>query len=110
MARDLEKNPKIKKIIDKIAENYKPEAIYIFGSYVWGKPTKDSDLDLFIVKDTNKWFFKRSVDVVRPFLSDYPMAMDVLVYNNKELKKILKGGNIFINQILSKGKKVYERS
>lgn len=110
MAKILEKNPKIKKIINKIAENYKPESIYIFGSYAWGKPTKDSDLDLFIVKDTNENFFKRSVKIHTSFLPNYPMAMDILVYNNQEIKKTVRMGNIFINKILSKGKKVYERS
>lgn len=110
MEKILEKNPKIKKIIQKIAENYKPESIYIFGSYAWGKPTKDSDLDLFIIKDTDEWFFKRSVEVKKPLLSDYSMAMDVFVLNHKEIKKSLKQGNIFINKILSNGKKVYERS
>lgn len=107
MTKILEKNPKIKKIIDKIAENYKPEAIYIFGSYAWGKPTKDSDLDLFIVKDTNENFFKRSVKIQTSFLPNYPMAMDILVYNNHEIKKIVRRGNIFIKKILSEGKKVY---
>ena len=103
------KNPKVNKIIKKIAENYKPEAIYVFGSYAWGRPHKDSDLDLLIIKDTDEWFFKRSVSVRRPFLSDYPMAMDILVYNNKELKRNLKEGNTFIKKILSEGQKVYER-
>ena len=109
MAKILEKNPKIKKIIQTIAENYKPESIYIFGSYAWGKPTKDSDLDLFIIKETDEWFFKRPTTVRKPLFSDYPMAMDIFVLNNKEIKTSLKRGNIFLNKILSQGKKVYER-
>lgn len=54
--------------------------------------------------------FKRSVEVKKPLLSDYSMAMDVFVLNHKEIKKSLKQGNIFINKILLNGKKVYERS
>ena len=100
---------KLKKIIQTIAENYKPESIYIFGSYAWGKPTKDSDLDLFIIKETDEWFFKRPTTVRKPLFSDYPMAMDIFVLNNKEIKTSLKRGNIFLNKILSQGKKVYER-
>ena len=104
------KNPTVNKIIEKIGKNYKPEAIYVFGSYAWGKPTKDSDLDLLIIKNTKENFFKRPVTVIKPFLPNYPIAMDVLVYNNNEMKRITSRGSIFINKILTEGKKVYERS
>ncbi len=33
----------------KLIETYNPRAIYVFGSYAWGNPTNDSDLDLLIV-------------------------------------------------------------
>lgn len=105
MEKILEKNPKIKSIINRIAENYKPEAIYIFGSYAWGKPTKDSDLDLFIIKETDEWFFKRATTVKEPLFSDYPMAMDIFVYTNHEAKRAVKE-SIFINKIINKGIKV----
>jgi uncharacterized protein len=32
-----------------LVKAYKPKAIYLFGSYAWGTPTKDSDVDFFIV-------------------------------------------------------------
>lgn len=48
----MTKQKEIKKITDAIAKKYKPEKIILFGSYAWGKPTKDSDVDLFVVKET----------------------------------------------------------
>ncbi len=36
---------KIKAIADRIAREYRPEKIYLFGSYAWGEPHEDSDLD-----------------------------------------------------------------
>jgi len=51
------KNQKeIKKITKQIVEKYKPEKIIIFGSFAWGKPSKDSDVDLFIIKNTKNPF------------------------------------------------------
>ena len=44
---------KIQAIADKIAREYKPEKIILFGSYAWGHPHEDSDLDFFIVKKTS---------------------------------------------------------
>jgi predicted nucleotidyltransferase len=43
-----------RKVIDVLAERiqsrYRPEKIILFGSYAWGKPNKDSDIDLLIIK------------------------------------------------------------
>ena len=42
---------KIPEIREKIVREMNPEKIILFGSYAWGKPNSDSDVDLFIVKD-----------------------------------------------------------
>jgi len=42
-----------------LVENYKPEKVILFGSIARNEETKDSDLDFFIIKDTNKNFFER---------------------------------------------------
>ena len=44
----------IKKLIDGIVERLKllkPNKIIFFGSYAYGNPTKDSDIDLFLIKN-----------------------------------------------------------
>ena len=41
----------IKYIIDKIVSEINPEKIILFGSHATGTATKNSDLDLFIIKD-----------------------------------------------------------
>ena len=43
---------KLKIVTQRIVENYDPEKIILFGSYAWGKPNKDSDFDIFVVKKT----------------------------------------------------------
>ncbi|MBI4698748.1 MAG: nucleotidyltransferase domain-containing protein, partial [Nitrospirae bacterium] len=42
----------LKTIIEKITNNFNPEKIILFGSYAYGKPTKDSDIDLMVIMDT----------------------------------------------------------
>ncbi|MCX6750959.1 MAG: nucleotidyltransferase domain-containing protein [Candidatus Pacearchaeota archaeon] len=37
------------RIVEKIKKNYQTQKIIVFGSYAWGRPTKDSDVDLFII-------------------------------------------------------------
>ncbi len=52
MARSIYE--KIVKISEKIAKNYKPKKIILFGFWAWGKPHKDSDADILVIKDEKK--------------------------------------------------------
>lgn len=53
----------ISRIVEKIKEGYNPRKIILFGSYARGNPTEDSDIDLLIIKETNKRRDERFVDV-----------------------------------------------
>ena len=99
----------IKKITDQIVKKYKPEKIILFGSYAWGKPTEDSDVDLFIVKKSRKRKIDRERELSRYLFGyDFP-AMDLLVYTPMEIKKRLNIEDPFIKDIISKGKSLYVR-
>ena len=99
----------IKKITDQIVKKYKPEKIILFGSYAWGKPTEDSDVDLFIVKKSGKRRIDRGRELRKMlFGNDFP-AMDVLIYTPKELEKRISMEDFFIKEILSKGKVFYDK-
>ncbi|MCL5667189.1 MAG: nucleotidyltransferase domain-containing protein [Patescibacteria group bacterium] len=104
---EQETREKIKEIAQKIAVEFKPEKIILFGSYAWGKPDPDSDVDLFVIKEvenTRGWAGK-----IRMALWDYPIAMDILVYNKERLGRSLKKQNFFIKDIISQGQVLYER-
>lgn len=62
-------NQEIKKIIlevvGKLRSEYEPIKIILFGSYAYGNPTKDSDIDLLILKNTDKRRADRFVEVKR---------------------------------------------
>ena len=99
----------IEKIVEKLRENYHPQKIILFGSYAYGSPKADSDIDLFVIKESTKRRFARAVEC-RKILSDenrtYPM--DILVYTPQEVKHRLELGDDFIADILSSGKVLYE--
>lgn len=97
----------IKKIAKRIEEKYKPEKIILFGSYAWGKPTKDSDVDLLIIKKTRQKHYKR-IPEARSYLYDIDQAFDILVLTPSELKNRLNLGDFFIEDIIKKGKVLYE--
>jgi predicted nucleotidyltransferase len=101
---------KITEIKEKIVREIKPEKIILFGSYAWGKPTEDSDVDLFIIKDSTEKKIKRAREV-REAISNCDVPVDVLVYTPDEIKKsINENRNLFIEDILRNGKTIYEKS
>ena len=96
----------IQNVVRRIAENYKPEKIYLFGSFAWGKPTKDSDVDLFIVKNTEAKHLDRDKTVRRIINRELPA--DLLIYTPQETQRRIGMGDFFIRNILQKGKVLYE--
>lgn len=98
---------KINKVVDKIVKEYQPEKIILFGSYAWGKPTEDSDVDLFIVKETeNTRELAREIDgSIRP----RPFPIDLIVYRPESVEKSMAIKDFFIKNILTKGKVLYAK-
>jgi predicted nucleotidyltransferase len=77
----------INALIEEIVSGYQPEKIYLFGSHAIGKQNADSDIDLFIVKETTKRRLERSREV-RKCINTYPQkGLDVFVFTPEELKK-----------------------
>lgn len=67
---------------------YNPLSLYIFGSYAWGTPTVDSDIDLVVVVDSSdKKPYKRAIEGIRA-LRGLGIAKDILVYTKDEFKTI----------------------
>lgn len=96
------KAKKIREIAEEIKLNFHPQKIILFGSYAWGNPTDDSDVDLFLVMDSN---LRRDIRArtVRKVFSERTFPLDIIVYTPKEVEQSLKKGNPFIKEILTKG-------
>jgi predicted nucleotidyltransferase len=100
-------NQTIKNIADKIAAEFNPAKIILFGSYEWGAPNEDSDIDLFIIKET----VDRRIDrerAVRKIIFGIETPLDILVYTPDEISRRLAFEDPFISEILTKGKTLYE--
>jgi len=101
-------NPRFKKIIteiaDRILKGYHPKKVILFGSYAYGEPTEDSDIDLLIIKNTDKKPLDRWIEVKR-LLRDVSRTVPVspLVYTEKEIEQRLAIKDFFIEEIFEKG-------
>jgi predicted nucleotidyltransferase len=97
------------KAIDRIVAELKPEKIILFGSYAYGNPTPDSDVDLLVIMKTRAREIDRYV-AVSNLLYPRQFPVDILVKTPKEIEaEFKKRGNFFMREILTKGKVIYER-
>lgn len=92
---------------NKLITTYNPLKIYLFGSYAWGSPTKESDLDLLIVVENSKEkSYRRSIPG-RLELVDLMIPKDILVYTKDEFEKKSKDITSLCHKILHEGKEIY---
>jgi Nucleotidyltransferase domain. len=86
--------------------SYQPQRVILFGSFARGDDHGLSDVDLLIVKETDRPFIERIGEVLA--LCDTALPVEPLVYTPEELARMIEEGNPFIEQVLREGKVVYE--
>jgi predicted nucleotidyltransferase len=72
-------------IVDNLVNSIHPEKIFLFGSYTYGEPTDESDLDILVITDN----FEKKIDVkraMRKALSSIDMSKDLLVASSDEFE------------------------
>jgi predicted nucleotidyltransferase len=98
----------LEEVTRRIVERFHPEKIILFGSYAWGTPRRDSDVDLLIVMKSDRRPAQRSAQVsmeCRPRL----LPMDIIVRTPDEMACRLRIKDPFLLRIVEQGKVLYER-
>ncbi|MBU0701754.1 nucleotidyltransferase domain-containing protein [bacterium] len=99
----------LQEIIKRIRD-FCPEKIILFGSYGYGKPTIDSDIDLLIIKNNVESKRKESVKI-RKELRGFKKPFDIIVTTTQEFEFY---SNKWINSVFAEAKRkgivVYERA
>jgi uncharacterized protein len=97
---------KILELSQQIAEAFEPERIILFGSYAYGTPTEDSDVDLLVVLPFEGYPFRKASEIRSRINTDF--SVDLLARTAEQFQKRLELGDFFIQEILEKGKILYE--
>src|SRR5204862_536506 len=88
-----------------VAEHFQPEKIILFGSYAYGTPHADSDVDILVVMPARNQLdqaFKIHWTIQPPF------PLDIIVHTPKNMKWRLEEGDSFLREIVTEGKMLYE--
>jgi uncharacterized protein len=95
----------IRRFARQIAERFHPEKIILFGSYAYGTPHAESDVDLLVIMPAHD-AINQSIRISLAF--DHPFSLDLIVRTPKQMERGLKDGNWFLREVMAKGKVLYE--
>jgi uncharacterized protein len=96
-------------IVPRLAAEFDPEQIVLFGSHAWGTPNVDSDIDLYvIVTESDEKPVQRSRRAHR-CLRGIPAATDVIVKTRSEVERFRHVIGSIEAEVMERGKVVYGR-
>lgn len=96
----------IKRWLPLLIENLKPKRIIVFGSFAENHVNEWSDIDLVIIHETNLPFLQRAKEAL--LLTKPKVGVDFLIYSPQEFSRLSKERPFFREEILNKGKVIYE--
>ena len=102
----------IQQLVDRIKQ-FDPEKIILFGSYAYGTPNEDSDVDLFVIKKVKLVDVRELRISIRSHLRDIiynqNIPVDLLLDSQEHINERIELGDSIYKEIMSKGKTVYEK-
>jgi len=98
---------KIDNIKESILKYVPAKYIFLFGSYAYGEPTKESDIDIYVVTPDNVDNFSELNTKIMVDLSYKKMFFIDLLFNTESTFNSRKVRNILERTISQKGKIVY---
>jgi predicted nucleotidyltransferase len=109
MTDDAKVRGMIDKIVERITKEYQPKKVILFGSYAYGEPTEDSDIDILIVTQ-ERLNHEETYKIRRELLRDFSISVQLISVSEEEFTetKDIVGG---ITYPASKyGEILYEKS
>ncbi len=92
---------------DAIAAAFKPVKIFLFGSYAYGQPTDDSDVDVLVVMARLHPSRHEIATRIRNEVEcDFPV--DVLVRGEADVERRVREKDMFMTHITNEGRVMYE--
>jgi predicted nucleotidyltransferase len=96
----------IGKYADQIAKKFHPNKIILFGSYAYGKPSEDSDVDILVIMHFEGKGAHKATEIL--LATDPRFPIDLIVRTPEQIRTRIKLGDFFIREITQKGEVLYE--
>jgi predicted nucleotidyltransferase len=95
----------VQELADDIARKFKPEKIILFGSYAYGKPTPDSDVDLLVLLPFEGKPWKTAAMIRSQIRPKFPL--DLLARTSQQLQARIEMEDFFMREISERGQILY---
>ena len=92
---------------DDIVREFSPLKVILFGSYAYGTPTEDSDVDLLVVMPIPESQTRRQAVEIRQRIPRR-FRMDLVVRSPEEIARRVSLNDWFLREITQVGKVLYE--
>ncbi len=96
----------IQRVVDEVVRRFWPLRVVLFGSYAYGQPTSDSDVDLLVTMETPLRAVDQAV-AIRDAV-EFPFPTDLLVRTPRQIEERLAMGDPFLKEVLARGVVLYE--
>lgn len=97
---------KIARLSERIAREFQPERIILFGSYAYGQPRPDSDIDLLVVLPFEGKGFRKSLEILNRVDPDFPV--DIVTRRPEDIAQRYAEGDPLIREAMDRGRVLYE--
>jgi predicted nucleotidyltransferase len=96
----------IQRVCAQIAREFCPRRIILFGSYAYGKPGPDSDVDLLVIMPLRGRSTDQAIEISKRLEHRFPM--DIIVRSPEEVRQRLEWNDFFLREATEKGVVMYE--
>ena len=100
----------IEEVKNRLVAVYQPTTIYLFGSYAWGTPHDDSDLDLLVIVESSNERPQHRAFAGMKALWGLNISKDLLVYTQEEFDARTSDYTTLPYQVQNRGKVIYARN
>jgi predicted nucleotidyltransferase len=97
---------KIRELTSQIVRQFSPERIILFGSYAYGQPDNDSDVDMLVVLRFKGKPVRKAIEIRNSVNAGLPL--DLIVRTPEQVAERISQNDWFMREILERGRTLYE--
>lgn len=99
---------RIESLSKRIAQEFRPDRIILFGSYAYGEPTDDSDVDLLVILRFTGKPVRKAIEIRAKINPNIPV--DLIVRTPQQVEERVAMNDWFMREIVEKGRTLYEEN
>ena len=100
--------PEIENLSTRIIRDFAPHKVVLFGSYAYGTPRPDSDVDLLVILPFEGTSFRKSLEILNRL--NPPYDVDLIARRPEEASRQYQEGDPLVREALDRGRILYERN